>query len=269
MREKVRKQKGTESGADILLFLQQLNSYREESRVSAVNLNQALSEAELAELEDFLESDFVPLETMDLSMLDGYLTAIAVGPELVLASRWLPRVWGDTEQPEFSSLEHANHILGLLVRYHNQIVLSLRDAPESFSPLFDEYEDEDSEAVISAEGWCAGFSLGVHLAAEAWEPLFEDEQASQLLTPIIAFSMEEATKELREAPDAAAMEAALITMLPSAVLGIYDYWQPARAKRKPGLVNDNFPLGGNAKTGRNALCPCGSGKKFKKCCGAP
>ena len=23
------------------------------------------------------------------------------------------------------------------------------------------------------------------------------------------------------------------------------------------------------KVGRNALCPCGSGKKFKKCCGSP
>ncbi|MDE2849895.1 MAG: SEC-C metal-binding domain-containing protein [Acidobacteriota bacterium] len=24
-----------------------------------------------------------------------------------------------------------------------------------------------------------------------------------------------------------------------------------------------------AKVGRNAPCPCGSGKKYKKCCGAP
>ena len=24
-----------------------------------------------------------------------------------------------------------------------------------------------------------------------------------------------------------------------------------------------------AKVGRNAPCPCGSGKKFKKCCGSP
>jgi uncharacterized protein len=27
-----------------------------------------------------------------------------------------------------------------------------------------------------------------------------------------------------------------------------------------------YPAG---KTGRNQPCPCGSGKKFKKCCGAP
>jgi uncharacterized protein len=25
----------------------------------------------------------------------------------------------------------------------------------------------------------------------------------------------------------------------------------------------------SAKVGRNEPCPCGSGKKFKKCCGSP
>jgi uncharacterized protein len=52
------------------------------------------------------------------------------------------------------------------------------------------------------------------------------------------------------------------------VLGIYLYWKPLRAKRPPGLSADALHLGGSSKTGRNAPCPCGSGKKFKKCCGA-
>ncbi|MFY9327767.1 MAG: SEC-C metal-binding domain-containing protein [Georgfuchsia sp.] len=44
------------------------------------------------------------------------------------------------------------------------------------------------------------------------------------------------------------------------------------------LANDDFPIGGSResvpvvrggpKIGRNDPCPCGSGKKFKKCCGA-
>ena len=28
------------------------------------------------------------------------------------------------------------------------------------------------------------------------------------------------------------------------------------------------PVGGGGKVGRNAPCPCGSGKKYKKCSGA-
>ncbi len=38
---------------------------------------------------------------------------------------------------------------------------------------------------------------------------------------------------------------------------------PARARPKPATVVRNQP-----KVGRNAPCPCGSGKKYKKCCGA-
>jgi SWIM/SEC-C metal-binding protein len=33
------------------------------------------------------------------------------------------------------------------------------------------------------------------------------------------------------------------------------------------LQNPVTPVVAGAKTGRNAPCPCGSGKKYKKCCG--
>jgi uncharacterized protein YecA (UPF0149 family) len=32
---------------------------------------------------------------------------------------------------------------------------------------------------------------------------------------------------------------------------------------------DEAPTTASAKVGRNETCPCGSGKKFKKCCGSP
>lgn len=35
-----------------------------------------------------------------------------------------------------------------------------------------------------------------------------------------------------------------------------------------GEIAAQAPAGKIAKTGRNGPCPCGSGKKFKKCCGA-
>lgn len=34
-----------------------------------------------------------------------------------------------------------------------------------------------------------------------------------------------------------------------------------------GEIAPNTPAEKTGKTGRNAPCPCGSGKKFKKCCG--
>ena len=47
---------------------------------------------------------------------------------------------------------------------------------------------------------------------------------------------------------------------------------PPAARPVPPPGNPAPPAGNIArrvKVGRNAPCPCGSGKKFKKCCGSP
>jgi uncharacterized protein DUF1186/SEC-C motif-containing protein len=50
-----------------------------------------------------------------------------------------------------------------------------------------------------------------------------------------------------------------------------DEWD-AGSRRLSALNGNNFapnaPYIAPEKTGRNDLCPCGSGKKYKKCCGA-
>ena len=60
--------------------------------MSAVDLS--FSDAALDLLDTYLLSDQSPPESMPLSVLDGFLTGIAIGPELVMPSEWLPYVWG-------------------------------------------------------------------------------------------------------------------------------------------------------------------------------
>ena len=55
---------------------------------------------DLDALDDYLMSDHAPDNGMGLSDLDGFLTGIVVGPELILPSEWLPVIWGGDE-PEF------------------------------------------------------------------------------------------------------------------------------------------------------------------------
>jgi uncharacterized protein len=50
-------------------------------------------------------SDRAPEGCMQLSDLDGFL-GIAIGPELIMPSEWLPVIWGGDE-PEFESMEEA------------------------------------------------------------------------------------------------------------------------------------------------------------------
>ena len=45
-------------------------------------------------LAQYLDSDLSPDECMGLSDLDGFLTGIVVGPELIMPSEWLPVIWG-------------------------------------------------------------------------------------------------------------------------------------------------------------------------------
>ena len=51
--------------------------------------------------------------------------------------------------------------------------------------------------------------------------------------------------------------AELADQLPLMVASIHEYWH---GKSQPPLTR--------FKVGRNDLCPCGSGKKHKRCCGA-
>lgn len=90
-------------------------------------LANCLSDDELAELNDFLLSDAVSDETMTLDQLDGYLTAIVVGPTCLNVSQWYVGIWGNRQEdvPHFLNLHHAQHVMQLILRHYNGIAASL------------------------------------------------------------------------------------------------------------------------------------------------
>jgi uncharacterized protein len=102
---------------------------------------------------------------------------------------------------------------------------------------------------------------GIALRQEAWKPLIEDEEASQLTVPLVALAALEDDPELGELYSDAPARRRLVEMLPETVLVIRDYW------RSFGDAPETFRRE-RLKVGRNDLCPCGSGKKYKMCCGA-
>lgn len=236
-----------------------------------MNANQPLSDTELQELGDFLESDAVPLDAMDMGTLDGFLTSVAIGPELVLPPEWLPRVFGESEAPNFSSLAEAKRVTDLIMRFYNQIALTFEDNPDDFLPLLYDYE-EDGKEKTSAEEWCIGFSLGVHMRTKAWEPLMKDPEFSELLAPIVAFSYPPGWEEVAAGRDADEVRQVLVAILPEAVKAIHQYWRLEREEDKNkgrGVVTKNAPLGGGAKRRRTAPSRGGNAKKSRKCSGRP
>ena len=77
---------------------------------------------DLDALEAYLSSDDSPEECMDLSELDGFLAGLAVGPEVVPPSEWLPIVW-DNQEPEFADEAQANAVIGTILARYTEIAL--------------------------------------------------------------------------------------------------------------------------------------------------
>jgi hypothetical protein len=75
---------------------------------------------DLDALDDYLMSDHAPDDCMGLSDLDGFLTGVVVGPELILPSEWMPMIWGGDEHL-FATEEEMRKVLGTIVGRYNEI----------------------------------------------------------------------------------------------------------------------------------------------------
>jgi uncharacterized protein len=127
-------------------------------------------------------SDQAPDDCMQLSDLDGFLTAVAIGPEMIMPSEWLPVIWGDGE-PDFENVEQAQSIIERIMVRYNDILHRLQDQAVGIEPLF----WETSAGDVVAGDWAEGFMDGVALRKDSWRPLFQSEEGAALLAPILAF----------------------------------------------------------------------------------
>jgi len=135
---------------------------------------------------------------------------------------------------------------------YNRVVQALNS--DTYAPLFSERKERGKRIAIADE-WCRGFMRGVNLwpTLSAIDALFLKEQ----LQPIRLFVSDAGQARL------SAMSAEAITQqqraIAASVRHMYQHWLNERAPV-------NAPVKAEPKIGRNDPCPCGSGKKFKKCC---
>jgi uncharacterized protein len=213
---------------------------------------------DLEALDQFLMSDASPEDCMQLSDLDGFLTGIAIGPEPVPPSAWLPVVWGG-EEPVFDDAEQARTVIGLIMTRYNEILRVLDTDPGAYAPIF--WEGPDGE-VIAAD-WAEGFADAVRFRPDAWRPLLEDRLANVLLTPIMVLCDEPAGGSPLDPEVRAALQSEVADGIPVCVAGIHALWKGRRGRPAAAAGRAKSP-----KVGRNDPCPCGSGRKYKRCCGA-
>jgi uncharacterized protein len=240
-------------------------------------------------------------EPVYYDVVDGFLAALVCAPVRPPAERWLPALFGDAFERACADPEaHADAMAVLQARI---AVLEQELDPDALARDPDRLRLEpllpqsDGAADPSASGagepgdatdagaaagaaeagevlpegafWSDGFLSGLeHFGAECGlpEPGSEDGAVlQQLLAPLhglaqpadpgAAAAVEKGTAAARPSDGAARLDEALF-----AVQDLRLWWLDRAPRSQPRRVA--------AAPGRNDRCPCGSGRKFKKCHGA-
>ena len=158
-----------------------------------------LSDADLDALDSLLHA--LPGDAvMNVEALDGYLTALLVGPPVLARLRtadWLPPVWGGDGDVDgegsapFASQKQRKRAAVLVLRQLRDISRQLQGDGSAWQPVFSIAETDDRE-VVDAEDWCAGFLHATVLDSAAWGALFDDDRTGPALLPIVLLGADEA-----------------------------------------------------------------------------
>ena len=230
-------------------------------------LGQPLTDDELEHVTNVLERSRSE-RAMNLEMLDGFFTALICGPGLVPPSEYVSEIWGGAmpDGEAFGGEGELQKFMELVMRHWNTVVRIL-NSEDVYVPLL----LEDDNGIARGNDWANGFARGMELRREEWSELFDDKNHAGALVPILALAHEHhPDPEMRpyKEPMSAERREQLIVGMAACVPAIYRYFASRRrlSSRREREAATHRRL--SAKVGRNEPCPCGSGRKFKKCCGA-
>jgi yecA family protein len=294
---------------------------------------------EKANLTKLLDCAINKEEVLSIDGLHGFLYGLAIIPEPIPPSEWLPGIFGK-EMFELENGKNSDSLLDSLFSAYNLMVRENEDENLVFPYNIGTMKEGDIQRI---QEWAHGFITATMICPSIWgmddelldglelaeldnydaEEIFGDDAGSEItaVDDLVEeeyidgeepFDDEEFDEfdEANEAEDIAASYAVVMAIaFPDRIPEIFDsveHTELKNAKRDPKLLAGLFSLLPDAianlqkyantirydmedmqmkdgtadnynkyrqqplnveKIGRNNPCPCGSGKKFKKCCG--
>jgi uncharacterized protein len=219
-------------------------------------------------------------EAFTIDELCGFLYGVAITPEAIIPSEWLLVIFSG-EMPEFESKIEAEEVMKLLMDAYNQFIRNFHDGTLEFP--YDYQEINDNDDFIKIEDWCGGFSQAVKMRGNLWMPNVDSAEINEMQDEIISciaiigacsdplnadkfFDHEYSTdpKIKKEGYEEDKLIVMLFSNLPMAVESLTGIGAEM-ASMNQNIATPVQPIQSH-KIGRNEPCPCGSGKKFKKCC---
>ena len=186
--------------------------------------------------------------------MDGYLTGVLVTPHLETA-QWVMGLWRERPAVDPARIEQG---LVTVLAHRKAIEASFAKGWPGFAPAFCEPGQKPDHGKVRT--WVSGFRSAMKLAPDYWSAIAEDERTATFVALFTGFmDIGEPFEEREDADEIRDEHAAL---LPRALVGMRQL-ALMREDKKPALRAMQ-----TGKTGRNEQCPCGSGKKYKRCCAA-
>ena len=259
----------------------------------------AFDDAAIDRLETLLIEQALPAGGLPLEAVHGLFSAAIVGPGApIMPSEVMPYVWGQDHAWENEA--QAQDAYALVLGLWNDIARRIVNDPETehdvATPLvaLPTEVDESDPASWAAENdfpvgaaWAVGFMIGFGLRETEWEArIAESEQISEDISDIFALLPEPEEGEEDEDDVAAddededdedddedgldAADAEPLTFRERMeIVGELPFILHELNLQRLYEATPRTPVRRDDEPGRNDPCPCGSGKKYKKCHGAP
>ncbi|MDF0673271.1 MAG: UPF0149 family protein [Nitrospira sp.] len=221
----------------------------------------------------FLSSPLRPKDTLTYPQLAGFLFCLANGPELIPPSEWIPLVFNDQEA-RHETREEAERVLQAMMALYDECIRERTGGSASLPPGCEmrPWMMDNLSADAPLSQWAQGFSIGYDYLEEVWNeytPDELDEELGALLMTLTFFSSPKLAEEYHQETNGKGS----LEQLAQSVMEIFpeamrEYAHLGRSIYQARLEVGDLDLNhsAHAKIGRNDPCPCGSGKKFKKCC---
>ena len=170
-------------------------------------------------------------QATSLSMLDGAIAAVVVGPVSMMPEEWVCPLLGVDPDDFNHDTETFSAIAATLMR-HNAISNTLPTKPDSFAPLFLRRPDGE----VDVGPWCMGFYAVIKLRLLAWSRLLSPNAAEHsLLLPILCNCVDPAGRPVLDAKrrdlDTTSFAREAWRDIPAVVEALRQFWMPTRFKR--------------------------------------
>jgi len=225
----------------------------------------------------------------------GFLSGVVITPGRLMPSEWMQPLL-DLNDIIFDDIDDTNQFMNALMPLYNRIN-AVRIGNENLCPFDLRFAAESEEARKLATEWAIGLHEALTLRPEIWAPEGREamhvpvalrEEVSATIPFLWAIAEPESISEI--VPDPIPFQRNLLSKSPGwteemlsetwdeELLDLFSLFCVSRlevtmqtlqsyamAYDREVTSHQNSP---KKKVGRNEPCPCGSGLKFKRCCGA-